>query len=115
VSRVENFAPCELTEVLERPYISVLHHILGLAVILQYRACYAVTVPAKILELWASKDFPMPDKQFQYKAPGKPIPYAELALLSPFLVNSFLFSAMTVGGFVADWKRMHRRRVRSSF
>ena len=35
-------APCELTEVLERPYISVLHHILGLAVILQYRACYAV-------------------------------------------------------------------------
>lgn len=38
------------------------------------------TVPAKILGLWASKNFPMPDKQFQYKASGKPIPYEELDL-----------------------------------
>ena len=39
-----------------------------------------VTVPAKVLELWASKNFPMPDKQFQYESSGKPIPYEELDL-----------------------------------
>jgi transaldolase len=38
------------------------------------------TVPAKILELWANKNFPMPDNQFQYKTSGKPIPYEELDL-----------------------------------
>jgi transaldolase len=38
------------------------------------------TVPAKILEQWASKNFPMPDKQFQYESSGKPIPYEELNL-----------------------------------
>jgi transaldolase len=38
------------------------------------------TVPAKILELWASKNFPMPDKPFQYKTSRKPIPYEELDL-----------------------------------
>jgi transaldolase len=39
-----------------------------------------VTVPAKILEQWASKNFPMPDQQFQYKTSGSPIPYEELNL-----------------------------------
>ena len=39
-----------------------------------------VTVPAKLLELWASKNFPMPDKQFLYKSPGKSIPYEGLDL-----------------------------------
>jgi transaldolase len=43
-----------------------------------------VTVPAKILELWASKNFPMPDKQFQYKTSGRPIPYEELDLEQPW-------------------------------
>jgi transaldolase len=38
------------------------------------------TVPAKILEDWANRNFPMPDKQFQYKASGKPISYEELDL-----------------------------------
>ena len=47
--------------------------------------CFALeteltTVPAKILELWANKNFPMPDKQFQYKTSGTPIPYEELDL-----------------------------------
>jgi len=40
--------------------------------------CELVTVPAKILEQWAQMNFPMPDKQFQYKSSGKPIPYEEL-------------------------------------
>ena len=39
-----------------------------------------VTVPAKVLELWANSNFPMPDKQFQYKASGKSIPHEELDL-----------------------------------
>jgi transaldolase len=38
------------------------------------------TVPAKILEQWASKNFPTPDNQFQYKAPGELIPYEKLDL-----------------------------------
>ena len=38
------------------------------------------TVPAKILELWASQNFPMPDKEFQCKSAGKSIPYEELDL-----------------------------------
>ena len=37
-------------------------------------------MPATILELWAEKNFLMPDKQFQYKASGKPITYEELDL-----------------------------------
>ena len=43
-----------------------------------------VTVPAKILELWASKGSPIPDKQFQYKTSGKSIPYEELNLEGPW-------------------------------
>ena len=47
--------------------------------------CFALetelaTVPAKILEQWASQNFPMPDGRFQYKSNGKPIPYQELDL-----------------------------------
>ena len=39
-----------------------------------------VTVPPKILEEWANKNFPMPDKEFQYKTSGAPIRYEELDL-----------------------------------
>jgi transaldolase len=47
--------------------------------------CFALetelaTVPAKILELWASKNFPTPDKEFQYNSAGQTIPYEELDL-----------------------------------
>ena len=38
------------------------------------------TVPAKILEQWAGRDFPMPGKDFQYKSSGSQIPYEELDL-----------------------------------
>src|SRR5438552_9892977 len=38
------------------------------------------TVPAKLLQQWASKNFPISDKQFHYESPGKPIPYEELDL-----------------------------------
>jgi len=42
------------------------------------------TVPEKILEQWAARNFPMPDKQFQYQSSGKPIPYEELDLEQPW-------------------------------
>src|SRR5262249_53481315 len=44
------------------------------------------TVPAKVIEKWATSNFPMPDRGFIYKAvstsgePLKPIPYKELDL-----------------------------------
>jgi transaldolase len=51
--------------------------------------CFALntelaTVPAKTLEEWKSKNSPMPDMQFQYKASGEPIPYEELDLEQPW-------------------------------
>jgi len=51
--------------------------------------CFALkaelaTVPAKILEQWASQNFPMPDEQFQYKSSGKTIPFEELDLDQPW-------------------------------
>ena len=66
-----------------------------------------VTVPAKILELWASKDFPMPDKQFQYKAPVKPIPYAELNLERPWETFDIQHELTRKGieKFAADYRR----------
>jgi transaldolase len=52
-------------------------------------ACFALetelaTVPEKVLEEWANKNFPMPDQNFQYKSSGKPIPYEELSLEQPW-------------------------------
>ena len=38
------------------------------------------TVPAKILETWAAKDFPMPGKDFEYKSTGRTIAYEALNL-----------------------------------
>jgi len=43
-----------------------------------------VTVPAKVLEDWASKGCPTPDTSFEYKAPGKPIQYQMLDLDQPW-------------------------------
>jgi transaldolase len=48
------------------------------------------TVPAKVVVEWATKDFPMPDKDFSYKAVAatgkslKPIPYKALDLERPW-------------------------------
>jgi transaldolase len=35
-----------------------------------------VTVPAKVLTLWAEKGFPMPEANFQYRSSAKAIPYS---------------------------------------
>ena len=61
----------------------------------QLLACFAlgvdlVTVPAKVLEAWAAKDFPIPDKDFTYKglnATGNalmPIPFRDINLNRPW-------------------------------
>ena len=51
--------------------------------------CFALetelaTVPAKILKLWANKNFPIPEERFQYQSSGKPIQYQELDLKQPW-------------------------------
>jgi transaldolase len=75
------------------------------------------TVPEKVLMEWATKDFPMPDKDFSYKAvdasgkPLKSIPYKELDLTRPW--DSFDTShELTTAGiqkFVADYRSTLRR------
>lgn len=43
-----------------------------------------VTVPAKILEQWAAKNFPMPGQDFSVAVSGSPIRYKEIDLNRPF-------------------------------
>ena len=75
------------------------------------------TVPAKLLVEWATKDFPMPDKDFSYKAvdaSGKPleaIPYKALDLKRPWQSFDTAHELTTVGiqKFVADYRSTLRR------
>jgi len=76
-----------------------------------------VTVPAKVLEEWAAKGFPMPDSTFSYRAVNpsgqslKPIPYQVLDLNNGW--DSFDIShELTTKGiqkFVADYQSTLRR------
>jgi transaldolase len=75
------------------------------------------TVPAKVLVEWATKDFPMPDKDFSYKAvdasgkPLKAIPYKALDLKRPWQSFDIAHELTTVGiqKFVADYRSTLRR------
>ena len=70
------------------------------------------TVPEKVLAEWATKDFPMPDKDFSYKAvdasgkPLKAIPYKALDLQRPWQSFDIAHELTTVGiqKFVADYR-----------
>jgi transaldolase len=66
-----------------------------------------VTVPAKVLTLWAEKGFPMPEANFQYRSSAKPIPYEELDLAQQW--ESFnIGHELTTRGlekFVADYRK----------
>ena len=66
-----------------------------------------VTVPAKVLRLWAEKGFPMPEESFEYQSSAKPIPYEELDLTQPW--ESFnIAHELTAKGlekFAADYRR----------
>jgi transaldolase len=75
------------------------------------------TVPEKVLVEWATKDFPMPDKDFSYKAvdasgkPLKPIPSKALDLERPWQSFDIAHELTTVGiqKFVADYRSTLRR------
>jgi transaldolase len=75
------------------------------------------TVPAKVLVDWDIKDFPMPDKDFSYKAvdaSGKPldaIPYKVLDLKRPWQSFDTAHELTTAGiqKFVADYRSTLRR------
>src|SRR6266481_5642262 len=75
------------------------------------------TVPAKVLVEWATKNFPMPDKDFSYKAvdasgkPLEPIPYKALDLTRPWQSFDTGHELTTVGiqKFVADYRSTLRR------
>jgi len=66
-----------------------------------------VTVPAKVLMVWAEKGFPMPEANFQYRSSAKPIPYEELDLAQQW--ESFdIGHELTTRGlekFVADYRK----------
>jgi len=66
-----------------------------------------VTVPARVLMVWAEKGFPMPEANFQYRSSAKPIPYEELDLAQQW--ESFdIGHELTTRGlekFVADYQK----------
>ena len=76
-----------------------------------------VTVPARVLEEWAAKSFPMPNRDFAYKAvgaSGKPLnqlPYRVLKLNQPW-ENFDIAHELTTKGiekFVEDYQSTLRR------
>ena len=75
------------------------------------------TVPTKVLEEWAARDFPMPDQDFRYQgvdAGGKPlkaIPYKGLDLDLPWQSFEIAHELTTKGiqKFVADYQSTLRR------
>ena len=76
-----------------------------------------VTVPAKVLEKWATSNFPMPARDFSYKAasasgePLKPIPYKQLDLNLPWQSFDITHELTTKGiqKFVADYRSTLKR------
>jgi len=76
-----------------------------------------VTVPAKVLEKWAVENFPIPPRDFSYKAAGssgeplKPIPYKELDLNLPGQSFDISHELTTKGiqKFVADYRSTLKR------
>jgi transaldolase len=75
------------------------------------------TVPGKVLEEWAAKGFPIPDRNFSYRgvdASGKPlkaIPYKELDLNLPWQSFDIAHELTNKGiqKFVADYQSTLRR------
>jgi len=76
-----------------------------------------VTIPGKVLEKWATSSFPMPARDFTYKAVGadgqllKPIPYKELDLHLPWQSFDITHELTTKGiqKFVADYRSTLQR------
>lgn len=76
-----------------------------------------VTVPATVLDKWATSNFPMPDRDFSYKAanassePLKPIAYKQLDLSLPWESFDVTHELTTKGiqKFVADYRSTLKR------
>jgi transaldolase len=66
-----------------------------------------VTVPAKVLTLWAEKNFPMPDADLQYHYSTKSSPYEELDLAQPWEKFNIVHELTTKGleKFAADYRK----------
>ena len=73
----------------------------------EYLDTELVTVPAKILTLWAEYNFPLPAEGFERKRVGRPIPFEELSLEQPW--ESFDISheltSKGIDKFVADYRK----------
>jgi transaldolase len=75
------------------------------------------TVPAKVLEQWATSNFPLPARDFSYRAasasgePLKPIPYKQLDLNLPWESFDITHELTTKGiqKFVADYRSTLKR------
>jgi len=75
------------------------------------------TVPSKVLKEWATRGFPMPDRNFTYRGidasgkPLKPIPYKELDLNLPWPSFDIAHELTTKGiqKFVADYQSTLKR------
>jgi transaldolase len=66
-----------------------------------------VTVPAKVLMVWAEEGLPMPEANFQYTSSAKPIPYEELDLAQQWESFDIRHELTTRGleKFVADYRK----------
>jgi transaldolase len=66
-----------------------------------------VTVPAKVLTLWAENGFPVPEADFQYRSSAKPILYEELDLAQPWETFNIAHELTTKGleKFAADYRK----------
>jgi transaldolase len=75
------------------------------------------TVPGKVLEEWAAKNFPLPDRNFTYRGvdandkPLKAIPYKELDLNLPWQSFDIAHELTKIGiqKFVADYESTLKR------
>jgi transaldolase len=66
-----------------------------------------VTVPAKILEAWAGRNFPLPSTDFVYKSSGRIISYLELDLNQPWESYDIRHELTTKGldKFAEDYRK----------
>jgi transaldolase len=70
-----------------------------------------VTVPAKVLEEWASAGSPIPDERFTYQATGTRIEYQEIDLNQPWQEFDIRHDLTTKGirKFVEDYRSTLRK------
>ena len=68
-----------------------------------------ITIPFKVFEEWAGKNFPLPDRNFEYNPKGlKKIPYKEIPLNKPFDQYNIRHDLTDAGieKFSDDWNQL---------